>query len=47
MKSDADAVKTATVLAAQVASDTNVIIVTSSIPLTGRVASGLKETFKG
>ena len=47
MKSDADAVKAATVLAAAVASHTNVIIVTTSIPLTARVASGLKDTFTG
>ncbi len=45
--SDTDAVKTATFLAAEVAFDTNVIVVTTSISMNGKVASRLKEIYTG
>ena len=45
--SDTEAVKTATFLAAEVALDMNVIVVTASISISGKVASRLKEIFTG
>ncbi len=45
--SDTDAVRAATYLAAAVALDTNVIVVTTSISMNGKVASRLKEIFSG
>jgi hypothetical protein len=45
--SDTEAVKTATFLAAEVALDMNVIVVTASISMSGKVASRLKEILTG
>jgi len=45
--SDTDAVKESTYLAAEVALDMNVIVVTTSIAMNGKVASRLKEIFTG